>query len=403
LRAHVVPSIEAALLTRSEGNSIHYLAIDESDSSLYLAFKELGSGTRGIKTIGASLRCSYLATLVVQSVRSVDVGENLRVLLIDGKSPRADESGTAKGSVAEEPLPFLAGTMQDYRLALVGTQGASIEGFTSRGVMPYYALIFVITVVIALGVMFIFHDVSREQELTRMKSEFISNVTHEIKTPIATIRGLAENVNEGWVKSPKKQQEYFRLIAGESERLGHLVQNTLDFSRIESGSKRYHMEECSLKEIVERTVERFRTLTEGQQVAITCTVEKNLPQANLDREAIGQVLLNLLDNGAKYSRDKKVITVTVGTEGDQLRLAVADEGMGIDKRDIPRLFEKFYRAESRPGKNIAGSGIGLTLVKEITEAHGGSIAVESELNKGSTFTVRIPINQREPHAEDTDD
>jgi signal transduction histidine kinase len=401
LRAHVVPSIETVLLTRSERNSIRYLSIDDSDSSTHIAFRESGNGTRGMRIIGARLRCSYLTASVAQSLRNIHVGENLRVVLVNGKSTPEQPAGAYGTPVAEEPLRLLAGTMQGYRVALVGTQGTSIEEFTSRGVMPYYALIFAITVVIALGVMFIFHDISREQELTRMKSEFISNVTHEIKTPIATIRSLAENVNEGWVASKGKQQDYFRLIARESERLGHLVENTLDFSRIESGSKRYRMEVVSPQEVIERTVERFRTLTEGQKVEISYDLGRNLPPVRMDREAMGQALLNLLDNAAKYSRDRKIITVTAGMEDDQLKLSVADQGIGIEKRDIPRVFEKFYRAEARPEKNIAGSGIGLTLVKEIVEAHGGSISVESERNKGSTFTIHIPIKQRESNAEDS--
>jgi two-component system phosphate regulon sensor histidine kinase PhoR len=153
--------------------------------------------------------------------------------------------------------------------------------------------------------------------------------------------------------------------------------------------------------VIERTVERFRTLTEGQKVEISYDLGRNLPPVRMDREAMGQALLNLLDNAAKYSRDRKIITVTAGVEDDQLKLSVADQGIGIEKRDIPRVFEKFYRAEARPEKNIAGSGIGLTLVKEIVEAHGGSISVESERNKGSTFTIHIPIKQRESNAEDS--
>ncbi|MBE0678651.1 MAG: GHKL domain-containing protein [Bacteroidales bacterium] len=135
-------------------------------------------------------------------------------------------------------------------------------------------------------------------------------------------------------------------------------------------------------------------LTEGQEIDISVNLDKNLPPALIDKAAIEQVLLNLLDNAVKYSPGKKVIGIDAVTEGEQLKIAVSDQGIGIALKDRFRIFDKFYRADSGSAKNITGSGIGLTLVKEIVESHGGSITVESNRNNGSTFTIRIPANQK---------
>lgn len=397
LQVSVIPSIETALRAKLGHNSVRYILIEHSDNLIQVAFREFGNTIQGIRTIGIILKRSYLSDLVIKLLHRIDVGENLRIILLDDEKTIMKPGETKIIPIVEEPLHLLEGTMDGYRLALMGTRETSIEEFTSRAVIPYYALILVITVVIALGVIFIFHDISREQELARMKSDFISNVTHEIKTPITTIRSLAENVKEGWVTSIDKQQDYFRLIARESERLGHLVENTLDFSRIESGSKRYRMEDSSTQEVIEKTVDRFRNLTEGQQVEISCNISKNLAPIRMDVEALGQALLNLFDNAVKYSKERKIIMLIAEVEGDHLKIAVSDQGIGIDRKDIPRIFEKFYRSESNTKKNITGSGIGLTIVKEIVEAHNGRIEVVSERNKGSTFTIYIPIKREEAH------
>lgn len=401
LRAHLVPPIEAAFLTSPNRTPLRYLSINNSDTLMRIAFRDLSERTRGIWIVGILLQRSDLDKFVANSLLGVDVGENLRVVLREGPANVEGAGGTLATPLAEEPLRLLAGTMTGYALALVGTQGTSVQEFITRSVTPYYALIFFVIVVISLGVIFIFHDISREQELARMKSDFISNVTHEIKTPIATIRSLSDNVNEGWVTSAEKQLHYFRLIARESERLGHLVQNTLDFSRIESGRKSYRMEQCDPKSLIEKTVERFRTLTEGQNVEISCVLGENLPPVSIDEDAIGQALLNLLDNAAKYSLERKIVILNAGVEGDRLKISVTDKGVGIDRRDIARVFEKFYRSESLAGRNVAGSGIGLTLVKEIVEAHGGSVSVQSKTNRGSTFTIFVPMVRRRTDAEDS--
>ena len=226
-----------------------------------------------------------------------------------------------------------------------------------------------------------------------MKSEFIANVSHEVKTPIATIRALAENLNEGWVTGQEKQREYFFLIEREAKRLTHLVENILDFSRIEKAKKTYRIEATSMADSTKKVIERFRLLVDVDGVLIKENIENDLPLLMLDAEAYEQALLNLLDNAVKYSREEKVIEISARLEDDSIIVAVADHGIGISKKDSEKIFEKFYRSPIPDGRKIPGSGIGLTLVKEIIEAHGGTIKVESKIGKGSTFILSFPISK----------
>jgi signal transduction histidine kinase len=392
LQATVVPTLELATHNRPEPSSIRYAAINiDSGSQILIAYADPGCLANGIRLVGARLSITRLIGLAEDSVKALGTGDNFSFGLLKGHSSDGSLDKNGIAYLAEEPLHLLSGTLQGYKLGLALARGMSLKKFTSSSIRIYYALIFGILAILALGVVFIFHDISREHELTRMKSEFISNVSHEIKTPITTIRSLAENVTEGYITTPEKQKEYFRLIARESEKLSQLIQNTLDFSMIESGNKRYTMEPGSIRELIERTGERFRALTAGQGVEVLYGLDENIPEVRMDRNAMGQALLNLLDNAAKYSTDIMAIRIDARMEGKEMVIAVSDQGIGIDAEDVPRVFDKFYRAESGENKNITGSGIGLTLVKEIVESHGGTISVASEPGIGSTFTIRIPI------------
>lgn len=390
LSRNILPSVEFISRSRPESDGLlHYARIENNpDSTVYVAFRNLKLNRYGETITGVILNYPEIMMLVKNSVKSLDAEKDLYITLL-ADNVTSIQSDT--GYIAVEALILLSGALNDFRLGLGGSENFSIKEFTSKSLKLYYILVFTIILVIALGVIFILQDISREQELTRMKTEFISNITHEIKTPITTIRNLAENVNEGWITSAEKQHDYFRIIAGESEKLGHLIEKTLDFSRIESGSKRYSMELCSLNDVIEKTLKRFHTLREGHEIDISLNIENDLPSLIMDKLAIEQVLLNLLDNAVKYSPGKKTVRLTAIAEGSCIKVAIADKGIGIAGKDQSRIFDKFYRSETGETKNITGSGIGLTLVKEIVEAHGGSITLESKRNKGSTFIIRIPI------------
>lgn len=248
-----------------------------------------------------------------------------------------------------------------------------------------------IVAIVLLGIFMIYRDIRREQELSDMKSQFISNVSHELKTPVAAIRMLAENLQEGRVADESRHRQYYQLLSQEGARLSHLIENILDFSRIEANKKVFDFEMHDLSKLVEDSVSQFRSLMELRPSEIDTDFEHPLPQVSVDPEALRLLLFNLFDNAVKYSDKEVQIDVRLRRNGRFVSLEVEDHGCGISKKDQERIFEKFYRGERQSGRKVVGSGIGLTLVKEIAEAHGGTVEVQSELGVGTTFQVNLPI------------
>jgi signal transduction histidine kinase len=303
--------------------------------------------------------------------------------------------------VMSKSVPFFTSINPYFELGLILPENISIDSLFGQNVLIYYIIIVSIIVVIVLGVFFVFRDIYREEELSRIKSEFISNVSHEIKTPISTIRALSENLEHGWVTENEKRREYYKLITRESGRLSHLVENILDFSRIEAQKKTYRLEPVAIKSVIERTIERFRTISDSENITLDVEYSPQLPIVNIESNSIEQAILNLLDNAVKYSDEKKVVHISAGVRNGELLISITDNGVGIKKEDLKRIFEKFYRAESLSGKKVSGSGIGLSLVKEIMEVHGGKVNVESEVNKGSTFILHLPLTDENDYEKDS--
>ena len=379
---------------RSDGNlsRMRFLSFETEGTELLIAFQTRNDKGSHIHIVGFTVGLEALNDLVQHALVDSNVGEGIQIVLISASGREsALPRSSAQQIISTAPFLQLAKLLPAYSLALIETEENFLETLTVKSLLVYYILVFFIVALIAMGVVLIFRDISREERFSQMKSDFIANVSHEIKTPIATVRTLSENLNEGWVTDQGKQHEYFHLIARESERLSHLVENILDFSRIEAQRKSYRMELVPLNQVMTKAMERFRLLVDSGDVTIRQQVPDGLPQLKMDPEAIEQVLLNLLDNAVKYSRDEKVVELSVDAGVDQVVIKVSDRGCGIEKKDIQRVFEKFYRAESRDGKNVPGSGIGLTLVKEIIEAHGGNVEVQSELGRGSTFIIHLPV------------
>ncbi len=384
---------EDARFNDIQGNrEIRYLTGKADTLAWAFAFQESDEHKDPIRIVGFKMRTNALADAAKIVLRESRPSEEVHVGLLgaDNKLLYPMEL-SAPTVVLAAPFSRFEGMASDTKLAMVAEGDNPLEAISSKSLLIYYVLVGSVIGLIALGFVLIFLYISREEQISLMKSEFIANVSHEIKTPIATIRTLAENLNEGWVADRTKQREYFHLIERESQRLTHLVENILDFSRTEKARKAYRVELTSVGDVIRKTIERFRLLVDGQGVVIKENVVGDLPQCDLDAEALEQALLNLLDNAVKYSREEKLVVLSAAAQGDSVIVKVSDRGVGIHDRDKERIFEKFYRSEPPDGKSIPGSGIGLTLVKEIVEAHGGKIKVESEVGKGSTFTLSLPL------------
>jgi signal transduction histidine kinase len=275
----------------------------------------------------------------------------------------------------------------------------SIEQEVRRLAIAKTALIGFIDVMLLAGLGLVWTNVRRELKLSRLKSDFVANVSHELKTPLALIRLYAETLELGRIPSEDRRGEYYRVINKESRRLTQLINNILDFSRIEAGRKEYRMVPSDIGAVVRDVVEAYRFAIEKLGFMLELEVAEDLPPLELDPEALSQALINLLNNAIKYSPEHKAITVSVRREESRVLLSVHDRGIGIPRSEHRRIFEKFYRVETSLVHTTKGSGLGLALVQHITEAHGGHVELRSTPGEGSTFTLSLPVPP-EPRAPD---
>lgn len=253
-----------------------------------------------------------------------------------------------------------------------------------------YFLLFSVAIVL-LGAFLIIRNIRSTVKIAQLKSDFVSNVSHEIRTPISLIRMYAETLMLGRIKSEEKKQQYYDVIHHESGRLTYLVNNILDFSRIEANRKTYAMEAVDLNNLVEQVYLNYNyTFKEKNVEASLSLVETELP-VKIDPSAFEEALSNLIDNAIKYSDGNIRLDITSGKEDGYAYCNVKDFGRGIDRNEVKHIFEKFYRVEDAMTQKTKGTGLGLSLVKHVMDAHNGQVDVSSQPGEGSIFTLKFPI------------
>jgi signal transduction histidine kinase len=298
-------------------------------------------------------------------------------------------------------IELLAGISADGTSLGPGLQGIHIA-FSPDGGNPYskqwslqrlfYFLALVVVLSVTLfGAYLLWRDVRREVLMAQMRSQFVSGVSHELKTPLTAIRMFAETLRLGRAKDPATQTEYLDTIVNESERLTRLLNNVLDFSKIEQGQRIYHPGPASLPEIVRAAARAMEYPLKQQGFELDIRLDEGLPQVRVDRDAIEQAVLNLLSNAIKYSGESRTVGLGVRREGDSAVIQVFDKGVGIDPKDQEHIFEDFYRVPTPENLSLPGTGLGLSLVAHIAKAHGGSVRVESAPGLGSTFSIILPL------------
>jgi len=270
-------------------------------------------------------------------------------------------------------------------------QGTSVAAMGHAWIRNSFIILGFLSLMIIGGLVLTKHMVSKEMAVAKLKSDFVSNVSHELRTPLALIRLYAETLELGRITTREKKHQYYRIIRKESERLTALINNILDFSRIEAGHKEYEFRDTDIADLVRNTLDSYRYQIEQQGFALEESIDSDLPAVRVDREAIARALVNLVNNALKYSQDEKYLGVKLYRDNGSVKLEVADHGIGIARRDQSKIFEKFYRAGDPLVHNTKGSGLGLSLVRHITEAHGGEIEVESAPGTGSKFIVSLPL------------
>ncbi len=331
-----------------------------------------------------------LDDVISRNVSDAQTEKNHAVMMLRGKyesAALAQSSGWDGGTAEVErnlegafPGLVLAIKLKGTTLAAIGERFARISFLTLAA----------LSLVLAGGIALTYRNVTKEMALARLKSDFVSNVSHELRTPLSLIRLYAETLEMGRLTSPEKYQEYYRIIRKESERLTALINNILDFSRIEAGRKEYDFRETDMSELVHNTLDSYRYQLEQSGFQFEEKIDE-VPPMRVDREAMARSLLNLVNNALKYSQDRKYIGVNLYRDNGSVKLEVVDQGIGIPHQEQQKIFEKFYRVGDPLVHNTKGSGLGLSLVRHIVQAHGGEVAVDSAPGQGSKFTIVLPV------------
>jgi len=269
-------------------------------------------------------------------------------------------------------------------------RGTTIEAIGQQFARTSFITLAALSLILASGLAWTYRNVSKEMALARLKSDFVSNVSHELRTPLSLIRLYAETLEMGRLTNPQKYQEYYQIIRKESERLTALINNILDFSRIEAGRKEYDFRETDLGALVRNTLDSYRYQIEQNGFVYEEKID-DVPPLRVDREAMARSLLNLVNNALKYSQDRKFVAVNLYRDNGAVKLEVVDHGIGIPAEEQQKIFEKFYRVGDPLVHNTKGSGLGLSLVRHIVQAHGGDILVDSTPGSGSKFTISLPV------------
>jgi signal transduction histidine kinase len=308
------------------------------------------------------------------------------------------------------PLVFFDQELQRF----VASEGHTFEQWTLRTgydnqtiaeiidarARPQRALMSMLAGVMALGVFFVARAAARELRVAEMKSNFVSSVSHDLKTPLALIQLFAETLELGRLKNTDRAHEYYRIINSEARKLTRLINNLLDFSKIEAGLRSYRKKPVDLTELTRGVLDSLDSQFRHNQFTVTPRLDGEVPVL-LDEEAAVQALENLISNAMKYSPEHREITVSVDRVDGYGVVRVADRGIGVAPRLQRKIFRKFYRIQTDAGSGPQGTGLGLAIVNHVMRGHEGFVRVESEPGRGSTFTLHFPLYAGETHGDET--
>ncbi|HET6455454.1 MAG TPA: ATP-binding protein, partial [Armatimonadota bacterium] len=238
------------------------------------------------------------------------------------------------------------------------------------------------------GALVVLHDLTEIMKTDSVRRDFVANVSHELRTPLASIKAMAETVVLRGRKNPEAAEEFGRKIMDEADRLTAISDDLLDLARIEA-NRPLQMEEFALLEVVQSVVSDLQAKANNKAIEVSVDVPDDLP-ITADRDAIYQILVNLVDNAIRYTRPGGSVTISAESDEAGVSIGVADTGIGIPEDELARIFERFYRVDKGRSRESGGTGLGLSIVKHLVEAHGGKIIVESTVGEGSTFTFTVP-------------
>jgi len=310
-----------------------------------------------------------------------------------------DASGAfVAGAARPNGSPFTVAPLPQgfpgWKAELYFKGGDIFEKAARRQIAVYTWTGFLVIVLILIAAGFATRAVGRQIRLNEMKNDFIATVTHELKTPLASMRVLVDTLLEGNVNDEARRTSYLQLVAKENERLSRMIDNFLTFSRMERGKVAFTLADARPEAMARDAIEAVQTKYAAHNCHLTADIARELPEIQADHDAVVTVLVNLLDNACKYTGEDKQVALRVFADTDGVCFAVADNGIGLARRHIRRIFDRFYQVDSSLARKAEGCGLGLSIVKFIVDAHRGRITVESKPGQGSTFTVQLPAGEK---------
>jgi signal transduction histidine kinase/tetratricopeptide (TPR) repeat protein len=306
----------------------------------------------------------------------------------DGKTILAS-TGTPSGSQTIDS-GFIE-NFPDWTIQFYQADPHLLEAFLTSRRGVYFYMFILIAGILIFGLILTMRSFTREMELARMKSDFVSTVSHEFKSPLTSIRQIAEMLHAGRVPSEDRRQNYYDVLLEQSERLSLLTENVLSFAKMEEGKREFLFEQTDVKALLSNIVSTIQDRVQHDGFAIETQIDASLVPVKADASALTQAINNLIDNAVKYSGASKRVVIRALNDEKSVVIEVEDFGLGIKKEEVNKIFDRFYRGGDELTRTVKGSGLGLTLVKQIVEAHKGTIQVESETGKGTIFTLRLPL------------
>jgi len=385
-------------LNRLALNQPHHLAKERPDNYFFASYvlKEDRKGQRYL--VCFQMNNEKIIALLDRYLR--DLQANYYVAVVDFENNGIFNQPISRSSKYYYETRFPS-TLYKWILQIVPRYYSEIERDVRNQRRTNLFLIIMSMTLIFSSLAIIYVAGRRERQLRQLKEDFISNVSHELKTPLSLIGMFSEILKTGRVKTQETRMEYYSIIHNEAERMGHLIGNLLDFASLERGKRAKHFEPVNLSQLVSRELEAYHYQIQKEGFQLSTEMPEGMPEIYADPVAISMALFNLLDNSVKYSGDGKQIAVKVVQENGYIDVSVADKGPGIPLEEQQKIFEKFYRGSTAVGRKVRGSGIGLSITKHVAEMHGGAVLVDSKVGKGSTFTLRIPI-RKPPGQEDVE-
>jgi len=396
IRQNIIPELRGrrALSTYRSIPHQYHKTINERTFLLSAVQIPDSSETRPVGLLGAKVREQYLIEHVIPDVLENSQfrnASNVAISHLSGKILLGKRNASEDPTTATE---FFEDNFPPWKIEIFRSEG---EALGALGIKRnfYFWTILTLVIVLISGSVLISRTIAHEMAVLKLKSDFVSSVSHEFKSPLTSIKALAERLRDGKVKDSDRMNQYFSVITQDVDRLTRLVRNILDFSKIEEGKKEYEFVETDVVQLVTQQIEFFKRSESAKGLEIRIRISEDIPHLDVDKEAFSQALNNLLDNAVKFSSDRKEIEVNLKKDDTSVFIEVRDWGIGIPPPDLDKIFDKFYQGRNTLQQSVKGTGLGLTLVKHTVEAHGGRIAVVSHVGEGSIFSIILPIQRKE--------